>query len=147
MYTARDASFTKTDPLLQMTDASPPDNCPSCLKAAQHNQDSALTELGDGFALRGYTYHVLDFVLIKTESGPCDIGQIVELSFAHSARGDNTVTVIALGRISDIIDVCPSEFIKDEVRSIAHLASLTFLIGVHLQASSFPDRCSARSPR
>ena len=115
MYSESDASFTRIEPFPHLADALPPDNCPCCLKSRQSEQDSALTELNDGFAFRGSIYHHNDYVMIKTPSGPCDIGQIVELSFANSARGLNTIRVLMLGRICDIIGVCPREVVKDEV--------------------------------
>lgn len=121
MYDERDASFTNIEQAPEITNSSPPDNCHCCLKASQRNQDSALAEVEKGFAFRGSTYHIDDYVMIKTPSGPCDIGQIVELTFAKSMRGAATVSVLMLGRISDIIDICPMDIVKDEVRFFDNL--------------------------
>lgn len=143
IYFEHDASFTKIENLPYIDASAPPDNCPCCLKAGQRNQDSALTELGKGFAFRGFTYHIDDYVMIKTPSGPCDVGQIVELSSANSARGFNTVSVLMLGRISDIISCCPRHIVKDEVRE--HLNLLLYRPDLPFEASFFLHRLTARS--
>ena len=119
----------------------PPDNCLSCLLLVTRDSEEHPQIYGSTLTLNGSAYHSGDFVLMRrleTEehgSGPASIGQILAL---HSARGSARVTIQLLGRISDIIEKCPKNVVKDEVRIRLGLGSVLTLG----EATSFYDRRS-----
>ncbi|KAL0951860.1 hypothetical protein HGRIS_008520 [Hohenbuehelia grisea] len=110
----------------------PPDNCPVCLLKAQKLQEQdaqpifasnpADSESVDGVSLRGNTYHIDDYVFVRQNSesspGAARIAQIIEID-SHAARGKNgswrpKLLVRWLGRIMDLRDVLPEEYMRDE---------------------------------
>ncbi|SJL06388.1 uncharacterized protein ARMOST_09724 [Armillaria ostoyae] len=93
----------------------PPNNCPNCLLRDQHDQEKSVVKIADGIASGGSHYHIDDFVLYATSSGPAAIGQIVDIKAPdrNTASAQPSVSVRPVGRISDL-DVLPLSEIKDE---------------------------------
>jgi len=97
---------------------SPPNNCLSC--ALQEERDIQVSPLElkteggitHGLAFAGKQFHLEDFVLYRAESGPCNIGYVVGVTFQHRSA---FVTVRKVGRISDLGKILPASMIKDEV--------------------------------
>ncbi len=106
----------------------PPNNCPNCLLRDQHDQEKSTVKIADGIASGAHHYHIDDFVLYATSSGPAAIGQIVDIKTPdrHTASAQPSVSVRPVGRISDL-DVLPLSEIKDEVRSFLALARYPLL--------------------
>ena len=97
----------------------PPDNCPPCLLLSQREQDWMIAPIKYVIVYWGHNFHKYDFVLCNNaDAGPAHIGQILRLI---SSRGRNSapdsVLVRVLGRIGDIISICPERIVKDEVCS------------------------------
>ena len=114
------ACFTSItqEQLLGPQNLPPPDNCPPCLLLSQQDQDRMITPIKDGIVYLGHNFHKYDFVLCHNAgAGPAHIAQLLRFI---STRGRNSapdsVVVRVLGRIGDIIDICPENIIKDEVR-------------------------------
>ncbi|PCH37981.1 S-adenosyl-L-methionine-dependent methyltransferase [Wolfiporia cocos MD-104 SS10] len=101
------------DPADVVSAGRPPDNCPVCARREQADNDADVRAVRDSVICGGITYHKLDFVLINShnESGPADIGQILAIDDRALCP---TVLVRRLGRISNIIHICPQNIIKDE---------------------------------
>lgn len=76
-----------------------------------------VTPIKDGIAYRGHTFHKYDFVLCyNADAGPAHIAQTMRFIPSrgrHSAP--DCVAVRVLGRIGDIVDICPEKIVKDEV--------------------------------
>jgi DNA (cytosine-5)-methyltransferase 1 len=100
------------------SEQSPPNNCLSC--ALQEERDIQVSPLElktdggvtHGLAFAGKQFHLEDFVLYRADSGPCNIGHIVGVTFEHRSA---FVTVRKVGRISDLGRLLPAKMIKDEV--------------------------------
>lgn len=113
------ASFTSLsqEQLLSPQNLPPPDNCPPCLLLSQQEQEQMVTPIKDGIAYRGHTFHKYDFVLCyNADAGPAHIAQTMRFIPSrgrHSAP--DCVAVRVLGRIGDIVDICPEKIVKDEV--------------------------------
>ena len=81
---------------------------------AQFDLDSHVQELGNGYAYRGYRYHLHDFIHFIALDGPCHAGQII--AFQPRGRRDIPHALVnLLGRMNDIRDNRPRDYIKDEV--------------------------------
>lgn len=63
----------------------------------------------------GQQYHVYDFVLIRTDRGPCDIGYIVDIKFPKRDTEVPAMECRRVGRIRDLAKILPADVIKDEV--------------------------------
>ncbi|GBE88031.1 hypothetical protein SCP_1202590 [Sparassis crispa] len=118
LYDDNNASFTTVNQpnTAHTKNMLPPHNCSVCLLSAQQMEDQSWRKINDGIVHLGITYHIEDYVLVKTEDGPADIGQILDMHFSTTARQyeSATITLRLLGRISNIIDLCPSDVMKDE---------------------------------
>lgn len=92
----------------------PPDNCSVCLLQEQRNLDEVPSILpsGKGVTWHGGCYHVHDFILLKADKGPCQVGQIRSIDVPN--RKPATITVRLLGRISQM-ERRPDNVDKDEV--------------------------------
>jgi DNA (cytosine-5)-methyltransferase 1 len=95
-----------------MEDEQPPENCPVCLLAEQRDQEEDAHELPSGIAWHGVNYHIHDFVMIKADQGPCQIGHIVRVRYR--TKSGPLVTFKLLGRISTL-KVRPDNVTKNEV--------------------------------
>ncbi|KAG7452102.1 S-adenosyl-L-methionine-dependent methyltransferase [Guyanagaster necrorhizus] len=93
----------------------PPNNCPSCLCRDQRDQEKSAVKIADGIACSGNHYHIDDFVLYASPSGPAAIGQIIDIKASDriTASSQPTVSVRPVGRISDL-GILPRSEIRDE---------------------------------
>ncbi|KAK0208944.1 S-adenosyl-L-methionine-dependent methyltransferase [Desarmillaria ectypa] len=116
-YDKATAAFV--DPDLEVSEMvstlQPPNNCPNCLIRDQREQEKSAVEIADGIASGGNHYHIDDFVLYASSSGPAAIGQIVDIktSDRNTASAQPSVSVRPIGRISDL-DILPDSEIRDE---------------------------------
>jgi DNA (cytosine-5)-methyltransferase 1 len=94
-----------------------PNNCPVCLLFEEQNQKAAPHAVEFGVAMRGFEYHLWDFVLFYGRNGPCEIGYITDIHFPKSHRPEalTTVQIKRVGRIASLVDILPAEELKDEV--------------------------------
>jgi DNA (cytosine-5)-methyltransferase 1 len=94
----------------------PPDNCPVCLLVEQRNHGSFWSRIRGGISYLGKAYHVHDFVLIRTTSGPCEIGQISDIRLQERFHRHDSPKIFAklFGRIGNL-DIRPDHVVKDEV--------------------------------
>jgi DNA (cytosine-5)-methyltransferase 1 len=122
MYDHTRCSYEYLDPrrLKMFSEQSPPNNCLSCaLREEQDLQVSPLelkNERGvtHGMAFAGKQFHLEDFVLYRAESGPCNIGYVIDIAFSNRLT---LVTVRKVGRIVQLDEkILPAKMIKDEVR-------------------------------
>lgn len=101
-----------------MIHITPPDNCPVCPVAAQHDIDSHPQFIlnGSAWSYHGQKYHVHDFVNFVATAGPCQAGQIV--SFEQGGRRDDEPIAVVnlLGRMDSVQRNRPRDYVKDEVR-------------------------------
>ena len=94
----------------------PPHNCITCALREEEEMQARgriIRKAGViiGVAVRGTTFHVGDFALLRAEQGPARIVQLVGLY-----SGDPIwVKAQLLGRVSDLVDLLPSDEVKDEV--------------------------------
>ncbi|CCM04603.1 uncharacterized protein FIBRA_06785 [Fibroporia radiculosa] len=96
----------------------PPENCPVCLLSEQREHERVGQLIEDGVAYGGLNYHVHDFALLRAENDvdSADIVQILDVRFSTRARSAHlaVMSVRMLGRIGDIMHICPHGIIKDE---------------------------------
>lgn len=135
LYNMEDGSFITIPDQQHLLYQDPPDNCPVCLISEQKQEEAFPNQIKDGLAIMGQTYHLNDFVLVKSEACPhkeppniCDackrvqpgtIGQIIRLKWSkHPRHSDkNHVTIRLLGRIGELTGVegYPKDIVRDEV--------------------------------
>ncbi|KAL0569980.1 hypothetical protein V5O48_011973 [Marasmius crinis-equi] len=97
----------------------PPDNCPVCVHKGQRQSESSVAKAiasGRGFAYQGESYHLYDFVLYASGSGPANIGQIVKI-YPDSSATVYKIKLVQLGRIREVVGV-PSECVIDSERHL-----------------------------
>ncbi|OCH84951.1 S-adenosyl-L-methionine-dependent methyltransferase, partial [Obba rivulosa] len=146
LYDPNDASFTglEDSEFSAIAAASaPPDNCPICLVNMQKQQDQGGRIVTNGIVWQGINYHVGDYVLIRTDEGPADIGQIERIMESDIRAVRHTIAqlgICILGRVSDIMHICPATVLKDE----RHL----FLTDIKLQVpvERIVQRCFVVQP-
>ncbi|TDL19401.1 S-adenosyl-L-methionine-dependent methyltransferase [Rickenella mellea] len=87
----------------------PPNNCKFCSLSQERINDETSKRLTDdkgvgiGFVLRGTEYHCTDVVMLKSESGPCDIARIESIAERVGLRGDPfRCEVRHFGRMSEL---------------------------------------------
>lgn len=94
----------------------PPHNCTTCVLHEEEEMQSRgriIRKAGAiiGVAVRGTTFHVGDFALLRAEQGPARILQLVGFY-----SGDPIwVKAQLLGRVSDLVNLLPADEVKDEV--------------------------------
>ena len=122
MYDHTQSSYEYLDSrrLKMFSEQSPPNNCLSCaLREEQDLQVSPLelkNERGitHGMSFAGKQFHLEDFVLYRAESGPCNIGYVIDIAFSNRLT---LVTVRKVGRISQLDEkILPPKMIRDEVQ-------------------------------
>ena len=98
----------------------PPNNCLSCALREEREMQTSRLELKNengvthGVAFAGKQFHMEDFVLYRAESGPCNIGYVVDVKFEGRFP---FVVVRKVGRIADLEKILPAKMIKDEVEA------------------------------
>ena len=118
LYDKKDASFVDLPPASDAHAASePPHNCTICAQREEEEmraQGRVIRRTGavTGVAVHGATFHVGDFALLRAEEGPARIGQITGL-FSGSPIW---IRAQLLGRVSDLVDLLPTDELRDEVR-------------------------------
>lgn len=118
LYDKKDASFVDLpSPSDAHAASEPPNNCTICAQREEeemqaHGRIIRRTGSVTGVAVRGATYHVGDFALLRAEEGPARIGQIIGLSSGSPIW----IRVQLLGRLSDLVDLLPADELRDEVR-------------------------------
>ncbi len=129
-YDYNNASFTSIPAqpsALQYAD--PPDNCPVCHKGIEQQDSENPRLIKKGFAIGYQHYHWNDFIMIKADTGVCKIGQIIGVRFPEATREstDVKVHVQLLGRVSDILYICPKPVFIDEVSGKSLSSNSDFL--------------------
>jgi DNA (cytosine-5)-methyltransferase 1 len=118
LYDKKDASFVDLPPPIDAHAASdPPHNCAICAQREEEDmqaQGRIIRRTGSviGVAVRGATFHVGDFVLLRAEQGPARIVQIIGLLSGNPVE----IRVQLLGRVSNLVDLLPADELRDEVR-------------------------------
>ncbi|KAI9510780.1 S-adenosyl-L-methionine-dependent methyltransferase [Russula earlei] len=116
LYDKKDASFTDLPPPVDAHAApDPPQNCSICARCEEediraHGRIVRMAGAVTGVAIRGATFHVGDFALLRAEQGPARIVQIIGLY-----SGDPVwAKVQLLGRVSDLVNLLPDDELRDE---------------------------------
>jgi hypothetical protein len=119
VYDSATATYTDVDHqrIHTISSRQPPNNCSVCLLVEQNEQSSNWNMLPTGLSYQGQKFHIHDFALIRSHSGPCHIGYITDIQFPGNSQhgGTPTIKVKLMGRISNMDNICPQHIIKDEV--------------------------------
>ncbi len=120
-YNQKTGSFTSMEQVEIPLNELRGNSCDICLKASELDTRDHAQLLGvhgsvAGVALRGTNYHINDFAMVRSDSGACIIGQLLDIKEV-SRRGPLTATIQVLGRMNELLSKYPHKFLKDEVSS------------------------------
>ena len=111
----------------------PPHNCTTCVLREEEEMQARgriIRKAGviTGVAVRGTTFHVGDFALLRAEQGPARIVQLVGFY-----SGDPIwVKAQLLGRVSDLVNLLPADEVKDEVSHFYFVCCPTHIVFLFL---------------